>query len=146
MEELYNLKYKDWGDKYLAEFWTTWKETVRKCGELLGIESMTCQLVRQLQSSVILKDDIKALRAKSVVDWDYDQIAQSIHQRLEDIAFEQRTEEQMLEHEQRLAKGKGGKGDRGGGGGGGGWPGSKGGAKAATTMTDAQKKNQARGG
>ena len=56
MEDLYTPKYKDYGDKNLGEFWATWKETCRKRGDLLGMPSMTRQLVKQLQSSTILKD------------------------------------------------------------------------------------------
>ena len=137
MEDLYTLKYKNYGDKNLGEFWATWKEIVRKCGDLLGMPSMTRQLVKQLQSSNIIKDDIKVLRQKNVSDWDYDQIAQTIHQRLEDIQFDKRTDKQLEDHEKRMAKDSKGKGDKGGGGGGGG--GGKGGGKSYANMTEVQK-------
>ena len=102
---------------------------------------MTRQLVEQLASSTIMKDDIKVLRQKNVTDWKYDQIAQTIHQRLEDIQFEKRTDKQTQDHEARLAKGAKGnkpKGEKGGGGGGGGGKGGGGGTSYAS-MTDKQK-------
>ena len=102
MAELSSLHFSQWEGKHSALYWSTWKETVRKCGGLITVPSMLQLLVRQLATSTILKEEIKELREKKIKHWDYGELAKIIHKKLPDIDLKARADAQLAEHQTRM--------------------------------------------
>ena len=74
LQYLYNIHYKDFGDKNLEGFWEAWKDVVRKLGDLVKIQVLTQELVSRLGNSYMLKDELAAYK-REVTDaegWDWD--------------------------------------------------------------------------
>ena len=99
-------------------------------------------LVRQLGSSILHNEDLRIFRKKKCKERDYDELAQTIHQKLSDLDLDARTDAQIAEHAGRMNGGGKGGGNIGGNNykqKGGGWDNTKGGAHTNVVVTDAQK-------